>query len=213
LSCRQCFCRLVANGVIQKSEAQYKNTVIRRLSILRRAGVVPFDWIAESTRWMRKPRTFNGCCARIEVVAPDLLIISEEFGEWEESKRRIDLLAIDKDANLVVIELKRSDDGGHMDLQAIRYAAMVSAMTFERVVELYADHLRPLGKEADARAEILEFLGWGEDNEEMFRPGRPHHPDFRGVLEGADHCSDLAEFGGAPAPKFGRRCCYYSEHK
>ena len=35
----------------------------------------------------------------------NLLIISEEFGDWEDSKRRIDLLAIDEDANLVVIEL------------------------------------------------------------------------------------------------------------
>jgi len=32
----------------------------------------------------------------------------------------------------VVIELKRTNDGGHMELQAIRYASMVSAMTFER---------------------------------------------------------------------------------
>src|SRR5688572_12575028 len=62
---------------------------------------------------------------QIEVIAPDTLVIAEEFGEWEESKRRIDLLALDKDANLVVIELKRTDDGGHMELQAIRYAAII----------------------------------------------------------------------------------------
>ena len=62
---------------------------------------------------------------------PEFLVIAEEFGEWEDSKRRIDLLALDRDAKLVVIELKRTDDGGHMELQAIRYAAMVSAMTFE----------------------------------------------------------------------------------
>jgi len=40
--------------------------------------------------------------------APDLLVISEEFGDCEDSRRRIDLLAIDSDANLVVIELKRT---------------------------------------------------------------------------------------------------------
>jgi len=63
---------------------------------------------------------------------PDLLVIAEEFGEWTESRRRIDLLALDRAANLVVIELKRVEDGGHMELQAIRYAAMVSTMTFEQ---------------------------------------------------------------------------------
>src|SRR3954454_13478123 len=63
---------------------------------------------------------------RIEVIAPNTLVISEEFGEWEDARRRIDLLGIDREANLVVIELKRNEDGVHMDLQSIRYASMVS---------------------------------------------------------------------------------------
>lgn len=41
----------------------------------------------------------------IDIIAPDCLVISEEFSDWEDSRRRIDLLAIDKQANLVVIEL------------------------------------------------------------------------------------------------------------
>jgi RecB family endonuclease NucS len=45
--------------------------------------------------------------ANIGIVAPGVLVISEEFGGWEDSKRRIDLLGIDCDAKLVVIELKR----------------------------------------------------------------------------------------------------------
>ena len=58
---------------------------------------------------------------QINVVAPDVLVIAEEFVEWTESRRRVDLLGIDKDANLVVMELKRTEDGGHMELQAVRY--------------------------------------------------------------------------------------------
>jgi RecB family endonuclease NucS len=61
---------------------------------------------------------------QIDVIGEDLYVLTEEFSEWDESKRRIDLLAIDANANLVVIEIKRTTDGGHMELQAIRYAAM-----------------------------------------------------------------------------------------
>ena len=106
---------------------------------------------------------------QIDVILPDILIISEEFGEWEESKRRIDLLGLDKDANLVVIELKRTEDGGHMELQAIRYAAMVSTMTFERVVEVYSRFLAREGhSDIDSREQILNFLGWEEPDEDSF---------------------------------------------
>ena len=48
----------------------------------------------------------------ISALGEDLLVISEEFSQWEDARRRIDLLAIDKQAKLVVIELKRTDDGG-----------------------------------------------------------------------------------------------------
>src|SRR6266849_5041668 len=68
----------------------------------------------------------------VEIVAPGCLVISEEFSEWLDSQRRVDLLAIDKNANLVVIELKRTETGEHLELQAIRYAAMVSTLTFKR---------------------------------------------------------------------------------
>jgi hypothetical protein len=96
----------------------------------------------------------------IEVISPQTLIIAEEFGEWSRSQRRIDLLGIDKEANLVVIELKRTDDGAHMDLQAIRYAAMVARMTFDEASAAYSRFLDSEGSEADARREMLKFLGW-----------------------------------------------------
>ena len=69
--------------------------------------------------------------SQIDAISSDTLVIAEEFGAFEGARRRIDLLGINKDANLVVIELKRTKDGGHMELQAIRYSAMVSTMTFD----------------------------------------------------------------------------------
>lgn len=76
---------------------------------------------------------------QIGVLGDDLLVVAEEYGNFEESRRRIDLLALDRNGSLVVIELKRTDDGGHMELQALRYAAMVSTMTVEQLASTYAE--------------------------------------------------------------------------
>lgn len=101
----------------------------------------------------------------IHVVSPDTLVIAEEYSDWEDSRRRIDLLGLDTDGSLVVIELKRTEDGGHMDLQAIRYAAMISTMSFERVVEAYSKTIRSQDSEKDARFAILEHLGWSSPDD------------------------------------------------
>jgi len=106
----------------------------------------------------------------IEVLDKDLMILAEEFGDWEDSGRRIDLLALDRDANLVVIELKR-DDSAHMELQAIRYAAMISAMKFEVAVAAHEKYLTQLGRYEQAEAaadQILDFLGWEAPIESEF---------------------------------------------
>lgn len=96
---------------------------------------------------------------RIEVIDPDLLVISEEFSNWEDSSRRIDLLCLDRDKNLVIVEIKRDADGGHMELQAIRYAAMVHQMTLEHVVAAFDRYRASRGIAGDARAAVLAHLG------------------------------------------------------
>lgn len=116
-------------------------------------------------------------------LVPDLLVIAEEFGDWDDSKRRIDLLALDRDANLVVIELKRGDTGVHMELQALRYAAMVSTMTFEQAVTAHGT-AHP-ADELDARTAILDHLGWSEPSEEEFAQ------DVRIVLFSEDFSREL----------------------
>lgn len=123
---------------------------------------------------------------QIEVLGDDLYVITEEFGDWEDSRRRIDLLAIDKNANLVVIELKRTTDGGHMELQSIRYASMVSTMTFNRAVEIHAEFLGRLGqKPEEAQQRMLEFLGLEEPDEETFAA------DVRIILVSEDFGKEL----------------------
>jgi hypothetical protein len=95
---------------------------------------------------------------QISVLGESLLVIDEEFGDWLDSSRRIDLLCIDSNANLVVVELKRTEDGGYMELQALRYAAMVSEMTFEQAVMTYSKFKRKTTpEENDAEAAILDL--------------------------------------------------------
>ncbi len=106
--------------------------------------------------------------SHVKVIAPDVLVVAEEFREWEDSHRRIDLLGLDKEANLVVIELKRDEDGKHMELQALRYAAMISALTFSRLIEIYEDFLSNEENDIDARQELLTFLDWDEVDEDAF---------------------------------------------
>lgn len=94
----------------------------------------------------------------ITILAPDCLVITEEFSDWEDSRRRIDILAIDKQANLVVIELKRDEIGAHMELQALRYAAMISTMSFSKACEYYQDYLHKNNIDIDAKEKILDFV-------------------------------------------------------
>ena len=122
----------------------------------------------------------------IETVEKGLFVISSEFGDWEDSKRRIDILCLDKDANLVVVELKRTEDGGHMELQAIRYAAMVANMTFEKAVKAFQNHIEKSHLQVDDPQEaILSFLEWDEVNEEEFAN------DVRIILVSADFSKEI----------------------
>jgi hypothetical protein len=103
--------------------------------------------------------------AHIGVIANDVLVVAEEFGAFTEAKRRIDLLGVDREGRLVVIELKRTPDGGHLELQALRYAAMVSAMTFTDLVDHYEHYLARVEPNAvdEARSRLADWLDHGED--------------------------------------------------
>jgi hypothetical protein len=57
---RQVFYALTVRGLIKKAEIEYQRTVIRLLVDMREKGEIPFNWIADNTRWMRKPTTFVG---------------------------------------------------------------------------------------------------------------------------------------------------------
>ncbi len=111
---------------------------------------------------------------RIEVICPQsdstdsmsMMVLAEEFGSWEGSLRRIDLLCLDSNSNLVVVELKRDEPPGHHELQAVRYAAMISAMTFSQAVSAHERYREARGlSPAAAREEIYKFLGRSSEDD------------------------------------------------
>ena len=59
MTVRQVYYQLVGRGVIEKTETEYKHTVVRLLTKLRRERRMPSWHIADNTRWMRKPKSFT----------------------------------------------------------------------------------------------------------------------------------------------------------
>jgi hypothetical protein len=55
--------------LIAKVEKDYKNVVCRLVLEMRRSGRLPHDWIADYTRWMRKPRTFDSLPTMLSISA------------------------------------------------------------------------------------------------------------------------------------------------
>ncbi|USE83973.1 hypothetical protein [Acinetobacter tibetensis] len=125
----------------------------------------------------------------ISVIAADCLVLTEEYAEWDASRKRIDLLAIDKQANLVIIELKRTDTGDHMELQALRYASMISTMTFEHALDVLVEYRNKNGEEGftreNAREAIEDFIELEAINETNFGN------DVRIILVSAEFSKEL----------------------
>ena len=110
---------------------------------------------------------------RPEVLEDGLFILAEEYGDWEESNRRIDLLALDSQGRLTVIELKRSDSDSLMDLQAIRYAAMVADMTLEQAVNAHRNYLRDRQRDEGDAEDLVRARLTRESGEIRINSGEP----------------------------------------
>lgn len=95
-----------------------------------------------------------------EALGERLLIVDERFSHFEESRDRIDILALDPQANLVVILAKTTEGQDDLELRALRYAAMIRTMTYEQVATAYEGYVgrRRLLKEISSRQRISYFL-------------------------------------------------------
>jgi len=91
MSVRQVFYQLTTQGVIEKTEKEYKHTVIRLLGEMRLNDELPFSWIADNSRWMRKPDTHSSLKAMLDITASTyrraLWIDQEDYVEiWLEKE-------------------------------------------------------------------------------------------------------------------------------
>ncbi|MDE9583814.1 DUF4268 domain-containing protein [Citrobacter braakii] len=90
----------------------------------------------------------------------ELLIIQKEFAGFDDTKERLDLLAIDKQRNLVIIENKLDDSGRDVVWQALKYAGYCANLRKDQILDifqLYLDKYEP-GETRPAAEVMAEFL-------------------------------------------------------
>lgn len=92
-----------------------------------------------------------------EVLGEDLLIIGHEYDKFEVNER-LDLLALDKEGNLVIIEVKRDATGGNVDFQALKYASYCARLSPQDVLDIYSEYIRNYALPVDAKDGLMEFL-------------------------------------------------------
>ena len=68
MTVRQVFYQATVHGLVEKAETGYAK-VQTDLTLLRRVGDLPYHWLADNTRWQRKPRTFNSIEAALKETA------------------------------------------------------------------------------------------------------------------------------------------------
>ena len=103
-----------------------------------------------------------------DALGEELLFIQKEFDGFDDTRERLDLLALDKDGNLVIIENKLDDSGRDVVWQVLKYASYCASLTKGQIVKIYQQYLdryeSVTGEDdlqnasASAEGRICEFL-------------------------------------------------------
>jgi hypothetical protein len=97
-----------------------------------------------------------------ELVGEELLVLGHQLADFEEDKDRLDVLALDRTGEIVLIELKVSEDFRVTDLQALAYAGAYAKRTSN---DFAATLLRHMRKQAQAAAAGTPGAASGSDGE------------------------------------------------
>ncbi|MFD1157930.1 DUF4268 domain-containing protein [Roseovarius aestuarii] len=99
----------------------------------------------------------DALCEAMSEGQDSLLIIQKEFDGFDGTRERLDLLALDRSGQLVVIENKLDDSGRDVVWQALKYAAYCSSLKKAEILAIFQQYLDHNGG-GDAAARICEFL-------------------------------------------------------
>jgi hypothetical protein len=100
-----------------------------------------------------------------EILGEDLFIITNEYDKFDKTKERLDLLALDKNGKLVIVELKREESGRTVELQAVKYAAYCSTLTFDDLVPLRRRFIVKQNKQQTDDEIEKEMIGFIENDD------------------------------------------------
>ena len=106
-----------------------------------------------------------------ESLGEELLIIQKEFDGFDDTRERLDLLAIDKKGKLVIIENKLDDSGRDVVWQALKYASYCYTLSKTQISDIYQRYLEKVSPGSNAKEMIREFLGEEDFEEVVLNPG------------------------------------------
>lgn len=99
------------------------------------------------------------------ILGEELLIIQKEFSGFSDTNERLDLLAIDRKGNLVIIENKLDDSGKDVTWQAMKYASYCSTLGKEGIRKIYQDYLNKTEPGVMPEDKICDFLNKSDFDE------------------------------------------------
>jgi hypothetical protein len=88
----------------------------------------------------------------------ELLVVQKEFSGFAETAERLDLLALDKQGNLVIIENKLDDSGRDVTWQALKYASYCSSLSKEQIRNIFQQYLDQHSAGSSAQDRLAEFF-------------------------------------------------------
>src|ERR1051326_4470896 len=106
-----------------------------------------------------------------EALGEELLVIQKEFAGFDDTKERLDLLALDKRGALVIIENKLDDSGRDVVWQCLKYASYCSGLTKVNIAGVYQQYLDKTGLDGSAEHRICEFLEKEDFSEVILNTG------------------------------------------